>query len=253
MKKLLALSAFFLSYFYCLAQQAEQKFSIGIFGSPNFAYCLEFGSPHVYVPATFFESTHDDLDVPKLGSTFGVLFAWHINSRFQLQTGLTFSNNGWRLKKRITNIGTLGHATNGEQATNLNFYYLDIPVQVKYIFLKKKKFSLYALCGMEANFNMMNRYVFLTWPPDGGMKRRTNEEFYYLDLQKWTTGEPGTYVFRKYNFSASAGVGIDMYINSRLSLFFQPTFRFMALPILDTPVEWRLYSAGLFSGMNIKL
>lgn len=247
MKKQLLCLAFAACCFTAWAQKSESKFSIGFLLSPNLAYRTQCGTnyvdPNFWSPYFLY---HHDTDLPKLGFSGGVLGVYSFNDRWKIQTGLTVSNNGWRIEKRdITWTNFTAYAA------QLNFYHLDIPAQVKYIFLKKEKYGLFAIAGIEANFNVSNRYIDIRWY--GDEKTRTKTDFREYELSWYENGEYVYHEFRKFNLSATAGIGCDIYLSDKITLFFQPTFRFMVLPLLDSPVEWRLFSAGLFSGLYLNL
>jgi hypothetical protein len=119
-------------------------------------------------------------------------------------------------------------------------YHIDVPVQVKYTFFKKKKISLYALAGAEANFNVANKYTTTIWY--GNEKERETREIQTFSNE-----------FQKYNCSVIAGIGMDVAFNSRIALFVQPTYRQMLIPMMDAPIRRRLYLVGLTTGVTVSI
>ena len=258
MKKFFSLTALIATTFILSAQETEpnatsntkSKLSIGFLISPNVAYRTLSEKDYPYPQVV---KLVNEIEAPKLGYTAGVILAFTFHEKIQMLTGLTFSNNGYRIKKQeplrfgnqFNGYGfndTLPGEPSGINAIAFvkNFYYLDLPLQVKYTFLKKK-IELYVLGGVEINIRVTDRNIAISWYDDGSKERDK------YSVQRHSRES------RNVNLSAVAGMGMEINLSRIVSLFVQPTFRYMIVPGLDRYLKKGFYSGGLATGFMFDL
>ncbi len=244
--------AFFLLAFIsarAFAQEKKSKFSLSAFISPTVAHRILRADNSV---PDAIKEVYNDIETPKLGYSAGLLASYAVHEKVRIQTGISFSNNGYLFKKNDLTFGNQFNGTGFDPALFPNgmpdaikivyqHYYIDVPVQVKYTFLKKKKLSFYAVAGTEANFNLSNKKTVTFWYEDDKDRETTDDNL------------NGGYEYRKYNCSVTGGVGMDIALGSKVNIFVQPTYRQMLFSIVDAPLERRLYSVGLATGASINL
>ena len=230
---------------FAVAQEMNSKFSLGGFISPNISYrTLKIADDY---PITGLENIWNESENPKAGYSAGIIATYDVRKKISLQTGIGFSNNGYSTEKRSSwflnqfnnnNFNpTIGGSTSPAAWSNFNnAFYLDIPILVKYKFLEKKV-GLYVIGGMEANFFVAGNTIVTYYYNDGREEK-----------EKIKTKIP-----RVFNISAVIGMGVDIKLNPKTTLFIQPTFRYMLVPISKDAIKTRFYSCGLNVGVAVSL
>ena len=113
-----------------------------------------------------------------------------------------------------------------------HYYYLGIPAKLNYYFLNGK-IKLYASAGVAADFFVAG-------------KSKTVAEFKDR-IEKETRNLDGD--FNQVNIVGLAGLGLETDVLSKLTLRFEPAFRYSFTPIIEPDMKAYYYSAG----MNIVL
>lgn len=234
MKKSLAVLTLACVYLFAMAQDTTSKFSIGPFVSANLA-----GRFLTIDEDTWEEDVAYNFDgeASKPGYSFGLLTGYAIHKKITLLSGFSLTNNGYLRKKTArthTSSGITGTITHTKKM--YNYYYIDLPVLVKYNYFRKGKISLYAIAGLEANFNFANQRAYRYWTNYG---RQRDREKANVPLM--------------HNCTVTSGIGIDVALNTRTSLSIQPTYRQMLKRMGSGAVKTRLWSVGLAVGIQTSL
>jgi len=178
----------------------------------------------------------DSVEVPKFGYTAGITFGFQINKRISIETGIQYSNKGYKTIPIMT-------AYNWNEAeaiaTNIiNYSYLDFPLRVNFSFLKKR-IQILASIGTALNCLVQTSTKTIPETPTITFKTKTNVSLY---------------PYKKINISPMASVGLKYKINTRMNLRVEPTFRFSMLNIdAKSYRTTHLWSAGLNIGYYIDL
>src|SRR5687767_3453389 len=115
-----------------------KKFYLGFNFSPDYSYRTLYKNDKQVSDSlwSIAKELEDSINVPKFGYTGGLTVGYYITSRISLESGLQFSNKGY---KTIPIETIYDWKEPSIVATNIfNYYYLDIPLKVNYEFLKKR-------------------------------------------------------------------------------------------------------------------
>lgn len=178
----------------------------------------------------------DSMDVPKFGYTTGFNFGFQINKRLSVESGIQYSNKGY---KRIPQLIKYALGVSPEMATQIeNYTYLDIPLIVNYSFLKNK-FQIIIGAGMVLNVFQRSFTRQIPENPSPDFKDNVYEN---------------TFDYNKVNFSPTVSIGLNYKISNRIILQTEPSFRYGLQSTLDNLVgNVHLWSVGLNFGFYIRL
>ncbi|MGB0863432.1 MAG: outer membrane beta-barrel protein [Saprospiraceae bacterium] len=159
----------------------------------------------------------------------GFSFDIKVNKKLRLESGISASKRTHTEKSismgfNSTPLGTNGQTFIGERI-DLKTTALEIPLNAKYEFLKKKKTSAYVLAGISNHLIMSIQNTLFE-------KNITNQSNYDLTIQTAGRGsalESGLAdqgEFNKNHFiSLNVGLGIEHQLNDRLSIFAQGGYK----------------------------
>lgn len=204
-----------------------KKFELGISFSPD--YC--FRKLKAEQESQWIADSRDSIEVAKFGYTTGIDLAYNLNSKFNIQTGVLFSDGGERTKKTIVSDVPYGQEAI-QYSYNYHHYYLSVPVKVDYKLLTGK-LKVYITAGVAANFFLGHKTTFIS-------------TFAHSNEKTSAMVDPG---FSKMNLSVLAGLGLKYPITSKANLKVEPTYRRSINSIIDAPVKSYLYSAGINIGI----
>ena len=195
----------------------------------------------------FLESTIDirnENEAPKLSVNAGFALSYRINRHFRLETGLQYSNLGYKTKKtellfadQDPSFGFVrpgGNAANNASEMEIfySFYYASIPLKINYQKGKNKWFFISSL-GLNAEFLLSSRQKVILYGSDDSKERITNTL---------------TEKFNGFNLSPSLSLGLEYRFTKQMSLRAEPTFNYGLLQIIDSSIREHLWSAGLRIG-----
>ncbi len=195
-----------------------KKIQIGINASTDFCSQIRKEKPDQPMPIDSLQTTDGD-ELFKIGYSGGLNAVFNINKRLGLETGIQYSNKGFRGK----------WLDSEESKIIFNYYFIDIPVKVNYT-IGKKRVRFFTSAGMT--ISILTKQTLRKVLIYGGYTERETVETNF-DL-------------RKENISATLSAGIDCKINSKMNLRVEPTVRYGFLNILNSE-RWpsHLYSGGI--------
>ena len=175
------------------------------------------------------------------GYTTGLSLIYKFNRRFSLETGILYSNKGYKIKDDELMYSSTGQdIPDSKIPTKMkilyNHYYLDIPFKINYLIVKSN-LSYYLTAGASASvFIKGTRTRILEY------KNGENDKKTYLS----------EYDFLNYNYAVLFGFGMEYDILKRLEIKIEPIFRRSLTPDIDLKVKRYLYSFGVNIGFVIK-
>ncbi|MCG8328422.1 MAG: PorT family protein [Chitinophagales bacterium] len=135
------------------SNQNSNKWSYDIFFNPNFGY--RFLSKNSIEEEL--QSLRNTKEQFNFGYSMGISLEYRIRSKVTIIGGLGYSNRAYKTKKKDL-VWLEPHLNYPQQSFNsFHYQYLDIPLGVKYDFMKKRRFSLYLYGG--AMTSMYLQYV----------------------------------------------------------------------------------------------
>ena len=198
----------------------QSKFKIGIVAQPNLAYRKTVNTSYT-------------IEVPKLGHNFGINTEIRLTNKLFLETGINYSNKGFRTKKLDPLLFPSSSIELPMYRAIFNFHYLEIPLLLNYSIGKKKlKFISTIGLGVDiliaASLKGINYY-------DNGKKESSHEIIKNNN-------------YNKFNLSPTVGLGVEYQINQNSKIKVQPVFSYGILKISDLSQKRNLWSTGLQFG-----
>jgi len=210
---------------------SSSKVSIGISFSPDYCY----RSLHPKSSYQFGTEFRDTMEVAKLGYTTGLSLLYKPWDRISFETGLYFSDKGYKTKViDLYDINPPTHLAVNRAKTIYHYYYLDIPIKLNY-YLLKGKVDLFVSAGVSANIYLSSRAIFKLEDPE----------------ETQTTSSSGD--LSQLNMAVLIGGGVDYEISNRLNLRIEPIFRHAITPVVDAPIKEYQYSIGTNFGLYYTL
>lgn len=210
---------------------SSSKVSIGISFSPDYSYRALNSSGSFQLGTDF----RDTVEIAKLGYTAGLSLLFKPWDRVSFETGLYFSNKGYRMKSiALYDINPPFDEAVNHIKTTYNFYYLDIPIKVNY-FILTGKIKLFVSAGFSTNIFLDER-----------------EKVSFEDPESTETIKIST-KFSDISVAVIIGAGIDYAINNKLNLRIEPLFKRAIIPLADAPIKEYHYSLGANFGLYYKL
>jgi hypothetical protein len=194
-----------------------RKHSIGISFSPDYSFRrLVANSSSKWMKQSF-----DTLEVAKFGFTTGINYQFQLNEKIELVSGLLLSDKGEKTKKQFSSKPALFNYNN-------HFYYLDIPLAVKYNLIRKN-IKFFVFSGLSCNVFLTQKITQVTG--------YTNDDVITKNFNK--NG------YRSINIAVLAGCGMECPISKNWNFRLEPTYRYSLNSIANTPIKKHLYSVGL--------
>jgi hypothetical protein len=254
----------------------SNRWTIAALVSPT--YYSGFNSEH-----NAFTSMLVSKEQPIVSYTGGVAFAYKINKRFSVQSGLYYSSLGNELSgissfsgfeiydktkgdhnfEVLTTNGTV-YTSNSDiflidkisaaristrytsdvfDPAKANLQYLDNSLTQNFSYLELPFFLKYKLVDKTLGFNLI-----------GGLSSNflvNNAVYSSLNGGKYLVGK--TEGVSNITFSSSLGMGMEYSLGKNLSLNLEPTFRYYLNPFTGTDgLRVHPYSFGIFSGLSYK-
>jgi hypothetical protein len=207
----------------------EQRFQFGVNFSPDVTYRVL--NPIVGDPtSSFLVESRNEMEVPKLGVTFGVNMQFHLNRSWSIETSVHYSNMGYSFEnsdfiykdeeddmlKRIYSV--------------VNHNFIEIPLKVNYFFGKKDK-RFFVSSGIVNNVLINSNERRAEY-----YQNSTNHRKFYF-----------TESLSRYNVSFLLSSGIDFKLSPTRNFRLEPTFRYALFSLSQTNQE-QLYNIGLNIG-----
>ena len=181
----------------------------------------------------------NQMDAPKFGFTSGIAFCCNFSKRLGIETGIQYSNKGFRTKEDAL---IFGGAPPRRGSTSIlppiksghfvyNYHYIDIPLKVHFV-LGKKRVRFVGGIGICTNIFIAANNVFVGKEYDGKTIRISSKGSYFNN-------------YNEINFSPVVSLGVDYKINKKTNLRVEPSFKYALLPTQNSPITAYLWSGGL--------
>ncbi|TND08370.1 MAG: hypothetical protein FD123_2166 [Bacteroidetes bacterium] len=183
--------------------------------------------------------TRNSFERPKLGYTGGVNLCYNFSGHFGIETGVQYSNKGYRSyfdfpdtitdPRLILMYTAYAGPTPAKVTVTYNHVYLDVPVRIIFS-CGEKNIRFVSSIGATTNILLQATQKSVAEYENGDIERNTQ------DLQD---------DYKMLNISPTISAGVDYRINDKINLRAEPTFRYGLLKIIDTPITGYLWNAGL--------
>ena len=235
MKSILILIMIILS-FSIQGQKIKQnhKLQFGLNFSPDYSFRTLKNSDGSASSDIVIQSRNNS-EIYKLGFTMGLNVRFDCSQSIGFETGIQFSNNGYKTKTRYLfyDPGPPVQTLPLTVMTLYSFQYVGIPVKAIFSFGKRKAHfisSIGFMTNLLLNEIEINNYSYNNGTTDKKTVSRPNE-------------------FKKIDVSPMISGGIDYSINVNTHILIEPTFRYGIIKIKDAPVSEKLWNAGLNVGI----
>ncbi|MCB0549291.1 MAG: hypothetical protein KDD19_17055 [Phaeodactylibacter sp.] len=197
---------------------------VGMFGSAEYN--------HITVPSSEEKKLEEELQRYAMGYGGGLSLGVEYG-RFEVETGAIYAARQYPVGLVYVN-GSVGGGLQGQrlQASELNI--INVPLHFRYTFLRRNSWRAYALAGASIQVAFQRNYYvteepqfdFLPMQPPPAPPPTSGEEAAIDRIRKSGLGwfEGGTFEENAY-LTGNVGIGLEHYINSRWSLFVQPTYQ----------------------------
>jgi hypothetical protein len=208
--------------------EAVKKVSVGFSFSPDYNYRTlknNDGSSSSDMVIDF----RDDVEKGKFGFTTGLNLSIKVSEKVDIQTGLLYSDKGYKTPKRETFFPMPMPSEPTHYTSNVSFNYIEIPFKVNFI-SGRGKTRFIAGAGLAANFLI---------------KESERITLFYADGKEEKRKQSLTSDYNKFNLLSLISTGIEFKLEKNISLRAEPTFRYGFLKIIDQPVTAHLWNLGL--------
>jgi hypothetical protein len=215
-----------------------KRISLGLTFSPD--YCYRTLKPDKTKMSELIANERDSFEIPRFGYTTGINFAYMINKRFTLETGLLFSDKGEKAKNDTliwnTSSGTTDPSLPIRMSFIYHYFYVDIPIKINFNLLTKRA-KLYITAGISPNIYITQKTTSILEYDDGHTTKNS------------TTSRNLTFI----NLAVIGGLGFSYDLTEHLYFKIEPTYRRSITSIISAPIKGYLYSIGLNTGIYYKL
>jgi hypothetical protein len=192
----------------------------------------------------------------KTSYSYGVKFAYKLNQKFSVQSGVNLINLGYKTNDvyvtpgvavlELANISATpigaksgvipstkdgGNLNDGKASLNQNFGYIEIPVELKYN-VKDGKLGVNLVGGFST------------------LLLNSDEVFVETNSLSQSLGSSNT--LRSVNFSGNLGVDLDYSIRKNLFINVSPMFKIQTNTFSRNSGSFQPYYLGIYTGLNYK-
>ena len=171
--------------------------------------------------------------------------------RFLVETGLAYNYVSYRQRAETNIIGSFARGFAEEQWEDAELNMVQIPLNIQYSFLLRKKWRMYSLTGVSLNVAATNNFSFQVEETTATrapiQSQIANEAASYKGLLEGGTLYENSYL------TANLGLGIERKFTYRWSLFLQPVYRHYFLFEGIGPNKDRIYSGTVTFGAKVKI
>ena len=214
--------------------KSQKKWSFGLNFSPD--YCYRTLQEETTSP--MFLNRRNETEIPKVGYTAGASILWRIHRNVELETGLQYSDKGYKTNKlNLSWVSNDVHLPSNYQIV-YRYQYFDIPVKLNY-YLINTKLRLFVTGGMSINiFNRQQTKLIIEETNDSHSSTLSENDLGFSTL----------------NFSVLVGGGILYPVTKSWSVRLQPLYRMSLTPLRPSNgLKEKLFSTGLEVGFYYTL
>ncbi|MBK7869834.1 MAG: outer membrane beta-barrel protein [Saprospiraceae bacterium] len=229
---------------------------VSMFGSADYN--------HILTPSALDEAGNvvdKSFERYELGYSGGLMVSWEKN-RWEIGTGAIYTAKEYEPRPLVYLGGSLSGGYYGESFKLVELDMLQLPLQVRYNFIKKNKWRAFVTSGLSLQVALQANYYLEEekFPsaqrppkpsPDGGFVTQGDAKKKVLS-KGWFEG--GSLLDNGY-ITGNVGFGLEYFITERLGLFTQPTYHH-SLDYFTKgfgPDQDRINTMSIFTGVRVKL
>ncbi len=171
--------------------------------------------------------------------------------RLMVETGLSYNYVSYRQRAETNIIGSFAKGFAEEQWEDAELNMVQIPLNIKYSFLMRKKWRMYSLTGVSLNVAATNNFNFQVEETTATRapieSKIANEAATYKGLLEGGTLYQNSYL------TANLGLGIERKFTYRWSLFLQPVYQHYFLFEGLGPNKDRIYTGNVTFGAKVRI
>jgi Outer membrane protein beta-barrel domain len=214
------------------SQNTKRTAFIGFSFSPDYNFRV-IKSDNKDIFGGFTTETRNDIEIGKFGYTAGVSLVQQVSKQVVLETGVQFTNMGYKTKKQQLSFETPTPGIPIRAQVIYAYQYMSIPIKARITF-GEKLVRLASSIGFNTSFlTTAKQTVFL---------EEANGE-----INKTSTSNKRE--FKAINIMPFVGIGVNYALNQKLQVFAEPTLRYGLIKTTSTPVKESLWNVGLNMGV----
>lgn len=213
---------------------SQKKFTYGASFYPNLSSALY--TAHDTVPQDWVD-IYKERETVKTSYSIHVFGEYAINANSHLTFGLGFQNTGFANKKKELQFlvdPVTGIVGGGTVKVKYIWHNIELPVHYKRYLSSKT----YVTLGLIGQYNLSMSSVAKTKPQDGKVER--------------TKSVDDSEDFRNLNLAVGAGIGRDVIVNDKYSIFLQGYGQYGLLGLRkDAAINRNILSIGITTGIRL--
>ncbi len=212
----------------------ERKIALGLSFSPDYSYRSLKG---ISANGKAIAELRNNTELPVFAFTSGVKLSTLLKKRFTFETGILFSQKGYKQKPQELISQIYDPAIAKSFAYQITYSGIDVPIKLNFYPVKTTKGGLFISAGIANNLIMSNKVTYTS-------------EYYNAPSQTVKDIKMGLL----YMPSLLLSVGYQQQLSERLFLKAEPSYRRALLDLNgSTLIKTYLYSMGLDVSLFLKL
>lgn len=209
-----------------------------------------------YVESDFYNTDIRNWDVyqrNRLGYGGGFSVGFQLK-RFLVETGASYNFISYQQRDEANIIGNINFGYLEEQWEDAELNIVQVPLNIQYSFLLKKKWKMYSLTGVSLNMAIQNNFNFQLEGPSTAARSPLAKQSTIANQAASYRGilEGGNFRENSY-LAANIGFGLERKFTYRWSLFVQPIYQHYFLFEGIGPNQDRIHSGSLRFGAKVKI
>lgn len=217
-----------------------------------------YGSSDInFVDSDFYNNNKREWDVYqryRYGYGGGFALGFQLN-RFLIETGISYNAVSYQQREEARIIGSFARGYVEETWDDAELSMVQVPLNIQYSFLIKRKWRMYSLTGVSINMALQNNFNFQLEDQEETSSRSisvneseiANEALLYKGILEGGGFRENSYL------TANLGFGVERKFTYRWSLFLQPIYRHHFLIDGIGPNEDRINSSSIRFGAKVKI
>lgn len=182
-------------------------------------------------------NSRNDNEVAKFGYTTGVNVLFNYSARVELETGIQYSNKGYKTKNTNLTFEAPNTALPIKFRSVYSYQYIGIPLKVRFT-VGEGKIRFLSSIGLLTNFLLQVKQTSVLEYSDGNTEEK--KQTYAAD-------------FNKLDLSPMVSIGIEYRLSDNIFFIAEPTLRYGLLKTIDAAVTENLWNVGLNLGVYRRL
>jgi opacity protein-like surface antigen len=174
------------------------RIQIGVNFSPDYCYRTLSGNNN---------GMRDEIEEARFGYTGGLVINFNLNKVFGIESGIQYSDKGFRTKKRDLHIDLIDGSYEWWQRDVYHFYYIEVPLKARFV-IGEQKVRFLLVAGLSPGF----------------LVRATTTTQYSYGRTRTLPNDAENY--NRLNLFSTVGIGIDYKITPKSNIRIAPTYRY---------------------------